>query len=294
MMIAVQEARTLISAHTAALPVEWTPLLEAQGRVMARGGQMLTPSRIALLASQGKGHAMVHAPARIGILTPTDAPNPAVLAVTALVAEAGGIPVRLPVTPDSASLATRALQQALHFDVLILMNWRFDGLWKVLGELGTVHFRSIAQDPGGDLGFATAMGRPIFILSDDLPATCLNFEVYIRPALRRMLGHQAQERPRVIAVAQDAYDRVSGRVAFLPARIDKKGLGYVSRLVSPEGPANAEALASANGYVILPSSREGFAAGDNVEAMLLEPQEICQMACLPIGGDTAVTRARAK
>lgn len=287
----VSDARRLITEHIAPLPVEYTPLLQAQGRVLASSvqtlvvtGQTLTPSRIALLTSVGKTHVLVHAPARVAIVAPEDADESVVTALMALTTEAGGWPFRLPLPRDRAP---QVLKQALALDVVLVVG---KGLAPLIAAQGTVHFTHLPQEPGGNFAFATLENRPVFGMPEDLAGVMVDFEVHVRPALRRMLGHQAQHRPHVIAQAEDTWGRQPGVEAFMPAWVLKRPTGYTARLADPESPFSPLALARANGFLLLPPESTGFAAGDRLETILLEPHEICGMACLPIGGDASVTR----
>lgn len=302
-VVSPEEAQHLIENRVGPLPAEWTPLLQAQGRVLTsdiRGpqgasgppllqrGMALTPSRIALLASFGKRHAMVYAPARVAIVWPgTDPDDPALYPLLALVAEAGGLAVPMAIGPKDDPV--RVLQRAAHLDV-VLISGSADSphgrdLRAAAASLGQVEFAAVAQTPAGDFSFATVSGHPVFGLPDDPAGLMVAFECYVRPALRRMLGHQAQTRPRVVARMSVPVAKEPGRVAFVPAQVDKLGPLYLARPTEP----TAAGMAVANGFLLFSKGSPGCETGAFVETILLEPQEICGMACLPVGGDTVVT-----
>lgn len=208
-MIAFQEAKRLVAANMTTLPVEWTPLLAAQGRIVS--------SRV---------------------------------------------PASLPLPPfDHAAMDGFAL-------------------------------RAADAAPGRALPmlFATAQGKPIFALPGNPASTMVTFELFVRPALRRMLGHGSQERPRVMARMTDAWRKEPGKLAVLRARVTKEEpSGYHARLTGPQGPMSFQTTAAANALVLVPAASEGFRPGELVETMLLEPAEVCGMACLPIGGDAGIS-----
>lgn len=272
----------------------------ARGSRVLEAGQPLNASRIALLAALGRATALVYAPLRVAVLTTGDelaepgTPLAAgqiydsnAYAMMAAIAEAGGQPLRVKAASDDPDEIKRALSRALVCDVVIttggVSKGDFDHVGETLAALGRVHFKEVAQQPGKPFMFATIRGKPVFGLPGNPVAAAVCFEVYIRPALRRMMGHSAQERPHVLAVAADAYEKRMGRQVFLRAKIVKTGSVYHARLAGDQGSAMMGAMAAANSLMIVPADSRGFKAGDLIETILLEPPELCGMACLPLG-----------
>ena len=290
------------------LPARVTPgsHVRRAGEDVARGarviepGQPLRAARIALLAALGRSTAIVFAPLRVAIVTtgnelaepgtplaPGQIYDSNAYALMAAVAEAGGQPLRVKAAGDDPEDVKRALRWALSCDVVItsggVSKGDFDFVGHTLATMGRVHFTEVAQQPGKPFTFATVRGRPVFALPGNPVAAAVSFEVYIRPALRRMMGHVAQERPRVLAIASEAYDKRLGREVFLRAKVRKAGPAYHARLAGAQGSAMLGAMAAANALVIVPADSHGFQPGDLLETMLLEPPELCGMACLPVG-----------
>ncbi len=272
----------------------------ARGARVLEAGQPLNASRIALLAALGRATAIVYAPLRVAIVSTGDelaepgTPLAAgqiydsnAYALMAAVAEAGGQPLRVKAASDDPDEIKRALARALCCDVVIttggVSKGDFDHVGETLASLGRVHFKEVAQQPGKPFTFATIRGKPVFGLPGNPVAAAVCFEVYIRPALRRMMGHTSQERPRVLAIAAEPYEKRMGRQVFLRAKIAKSGPVYHARLAGPQGSAMMGAMAAANGLVVVPADSRGFRPGDLVETILLEPPELCGMACLAIG-----------
>lgn len=305
-MLTVADAHQLMMAHASPLPAERTPLLQALGRVLASpvlapggaklvgAGELVTPARVGLVAGLGRSHVTVHAPCRVAVVTLGDGfaepgATPAAderydansYAVAAMVAEAGGVPVRLAMSAEPKALA-RSLRQALGFDMAILASGP-DGPWlAAAGELGQVFMREVAQRPAMPLSFAMALGKPLIGMPGSPAAALVAFECYVRPLLRRMMGHRSQERPKVVAVMREAYAQPPGRQGFVHAHIERVNDGYEARLAAED----------ANALVVVPAGSTGFVTGDTREVILLEPPEVCGMACLPIGG-AALTASKA-
>lgn len=271
-----------------------------RGSRVLEPGQPLNAPRIALLAALGRATAIVYAPLRVAIVsTGNELVEPGLplaagqiydsnaYALIAAVAEAGGQPLRVKAAGDDPDEVKRALAKALCCDVVIttggVSKGDFDHVGDTLASLGRVHFREVAQQPGKPFTFATVRGKPVFALPGNPVAAGVCFEVFIRPALRRMMGHSSQERPRVLAVAAEPFEKRLGRETFLRAKIAKNGPVYHARLAGPQGSAMMGSLAAANALMVVPADSRGFRAGDLVETILLEPPELCGMACLPIG-----------
>ena len=78
----------------------------------------------------------------------------------------------------------------------------YDVVKEVLSRLGTVTFDKVAMQPGKPQGFGTIGpdSTPIFTLPGNPVSAYVSFEVFVRPAMRRMLGVEPLDRPMVRAV----------------------------------------------------------------------------------------------
>ena len=77
----------------------------------------------------------------------------------------------------------------------------YDVVKDVLGRLGTVEFTEVAMQPGKPQGFGT-IGEddtPIFTLPGNPVSSYVSFEVFVLPAIRRMMGKLPYRRPLVRA-----------------------------------------------------------------------------------------------
>lgn len=270
-----------------------------RGARILEAGQTLTASRVALLASLGRATALVYAPLRVAVVTTDDLAEPGTsvvpgkcfdgnaYALMAAVVEAGGQPFHIRALDDGGEPLERALPRALQCDVVIVSGGSsragFARLAALLTGSGQVYFTEVAQQPGKAFLFATVRGTPVFAMSGDPIATALGFDLYIRPALRRMMGHASQDRPRVLAIASETWQKPVGRQAFLRALVRKAGPAYHVRLAGPPGAGILSPAATANAWLVVPAACAGFAPGDVLETMLLEAPELCGMACLPVG-----------
>lgn len=103
---------------------------------------------------------------------------------------------------------------------------------ETLGSHGTVRFDTVSGQPGAMLGVGTvsvegdeATATPIFCLPGDPVAAQVCFEVFVRPALRKMQGWKTLNRSSVKARATFALQSPAGIREFLRVRI--QGIPFV-------------------------------------------------------------------
>lgn len=257
------------------------------GARVLEAGRVLNASCIALLAGLGFGAVPVHRPPRVAIVAtgdelvePGDALGPGQIyncnthALAAMVREAGGEPLPLGVAPDDREGTCALLAQAREADLILTTGGvsmgRYDFVGSELASLGTVHFERVAQQPGKPFTYATVGGTPVYALPGNPVAGMVCFEVYVRPVIRRMLGIAKPERERAAVALQEPFARKPGRTLFLRARVAPGGGGYEARLSGLQGSAILSAMAAANALLVVPAERGALAAGERLEAMLLD------------------------
>ena len=124
----------------------------------------------------------------------------------ALVAEAGAEPVDLGIGRDDEAAVTAMFRDAAaRCDAIITTGGvsvgDYDVVKAVLEQLGTLEWWQVAIKPAKPFAFGRIDGTPIFGLPGNPVSSHVSFELFARPALRRMMGHTAVDRPVVRAVA---------------------------------------------------------------------------------------------
>jgi molybdopterin molybdotransferase len=191
--------------------------------------------------------------------------------LAAAVDEAGGIPRRLHFVPDDVGqfLATVRAELATA-DLLVTSGGVSAGAYEVVkdafGALGTVEFGKVAMQPGGPQGAGTVDGVPVVTLPGNPVSAFVSFEVFVRPALRRALGHASPDRLRVSARLAGPLRSPAGRRQFLRGRYDG---GEVSQVGGPGSHLVAH-LARANCLVVVPEDVTELPAGAEVAVVLVE------------------------
>jgi molybdopterin molybdotransferase len=193
------------------------------------------------------------------------------LLLAAAVEEAGGEARRLHFVPDDADQFLSTVRAELSTaDLLITSGGVSAGAYEVVKDafrgLGTVEFVKVAMQPGGPQGAGTVDGVPVVTLPGNPVSSFVSFEVFVRPALRRAMGHASPERLRVPARLAGPLRSPPGRRQYLRGRFDD---GQVSQVGGPGSHLVAH-LARANCLVVVGEDVTELPAGAEVDVVLIE------------------------
>jgi molybdopterin biosynthesis enzyme len=146
----------------------------------------------------------------------------------------------------------------------------FDYVKVVLDRLGAMRWMQIAIKPAKPLAFGTIGDTPVFGLPGNPVSSMVSFELFARPALRRMMGHPEPDARTVAAVAAEPLRRrADGKIHFarVSAAVDADGVIRV-RSAGGQGSHQLSAMAGANALAVLPDG-EGAELGGAVDLLLL-------------------------
>lgn len=191
--------------------------------------------------------------------------------LVAAVEDAGGQARRLHFVPDDVGRFLTMVRSELDgADLLITSGGVSAGAYEVVkdafGELGTVEFTKVGMQPGGPQGAGTVDGVPVVTLPGNPVSAFVSFEVFVRPALRRALGHAAPDRLRAPARLAGPLRSPAGKRQFLRGRYDN---GEVSQVGGPGSHLVAH-LARANCLVVVPEDVTELRVGAEVDVVLIE------------------------
>ena len=260
------------------------------GDVVLTEGSVLGPRDMALLAAVGRGRVSVHPQPRVVIIStgselvePGSPLTPGLVAdsngvtIAAAVQEAGAIAYRVGPLPDDASALLATLEdQLVRADLVVTTGGvsagAYDTVKAVLSRLGTVEFTTVAMQPGMPQGHGV-MGpedTPIFTLPGNPVSAYVSFEIFVRPVIRRMLGHERIYRPVVRAVLAEPLVSPRGRRQFARGLLAVEDGRYVVRPAGGQGSHMLGALAKANALVVIPEDVTEVKAGTAVAVLRLD------------------------
>jgi len=244
----------------------------AAGAMALAPGATLGPQQIALLAAVGHDRVMVQPRPRVVVISTgselvdvgkqagfgeVSDSNSYMLAAAAR--DAGADAYRVGIIPDDhARLLDTLDSQLLRADLIITTGGvsmgSSDVVKEALSQLGTVEFTTVAMQPGSPQGFGT-LGRertPIFCLPGNPVSSLVSFEVFVRPAIRKLLGKRNVHRQTVQAMALERMDSPAGRRQYRRGLLHRESDGrYSVSLVGGNGSHLVAALAASNCLIVL-------------------------------------------
>ncbi len=274
------------------------------GSVVLPAGAALTPSTIALAAGAGAPEVRVHRKPRVAVLAtgdevreageplgPAGIPDANRPGLLAQVAAAGGDPIDLGIAADRLDDVLARLRAALagDADAVIVSGGVSVGPYDVVKEafetVGRVDLWRVAVQPGKPFAFGTAErpggGPPVLLfgLPGNPVSSLVTFELFVRPALRRLAGHRQLLRPLDRAVLGERVSKSHGRRAFLRVVAERDEAGRPIRdgsgrvragLAGGQGSHVLSALATADALAVIPESDDELPAGSEVELWWLD------------------------
>jgi molybdopterin molybdotransferase len=264
-----------------------------QGAVVLPVGTGLGPAQLGVLASIAHGTPLVHRAPRVAFMGSGDEivdldRADEILAgrkiatsnsytLHALIRRAGGIPVDLGLADDTKDSLREHLGGARDSDLLVttagVSVGEHDFVREVLAELGCdMKLWRVRMRPGAPLGFGLLGRTPWIGLPGNPVSTMVTFELFVRPAIRRLLGHRLPFR-RTVPVCVGEPVTLGPRLRhFLRAVVQPEGAGgaLVARLTGPQGSGILTSMARANALLIVPEDRAVVTAGETLTALLLD------------------------
>jgi molybdopterin molybdotransferase len=263
-----------------------------RGDLALPAGAELGPARLGVLASLAVAHPVVFRRPRVGILgggdeiVDIDRPEEILSGrkvassnthtLLALVRQTGGEPVNLGLAADAPESVREHLLRGLDCDLLVtsagISVGEHDHLRGVLQELGAeLRFWKLRMRPGAPVGFGILRGIPWIGLPGNPVSTMVTFELFVRPAIRFMMGHTLPFR-RTVPVRLAEPIRLGPRLQhFLRAVVSPGADGVLdARLTGPQGSGILTSMVKANALLVIPEGQHEADVGMTATAILLE------------------------
>lgn len=261
------------------------------GDNVLNAGSAIRPADIGIMATAAYSSVLVHQQPSVSVLatgdelaepgeqlSPEKIINSNSYSVSALARESGAHSVTLPCARDTREDLEDKIRQALQADVALIIGGvsmgKYDHVKEVLEALGCqFKFWRVAVRPGHPVAFGTiAQGNQTKLLFGlpGNPVSCVvAFYQFVRPALRKMMGHQHLFLQQVEAVMEEDFNKKTGRTHLARATTTFRDGQYHVRLATQQGSGVLTSFAQANSLAILPAEQASFSAGQSVEVQLL-------------------------
>ena len=207
------------------------------------------------------------------------------------VAEAGGIPHRLPIVEDDYEKIKKTVLDALENHDMLVINagssaGTEDYTVHILREIGQVVVHGVAMKPGKPVILAMVKGKPVIGLPGYPVSAYLAFENFAVPVLRRLQGETgAWAEPagcRVQAVISRRMVSSLKHREYVRVKVGKVGDKLVAAPLA-RGAGAAMSLVRADGFCIIPQNSEGYEAGETVEVELYKNLNEIENTLVSIG-----------
>jgi molybdopterin molybdotransferase len=262
-----------------------------KGSTVLTAGTQLGAAQLGVLASLAVGHPLVYRRPRVAILGSGDEivdvdqveeilsgrkiASSNTHTLTALVRQSGGEPVNLGIAGDTPASLKDHLCQALDCDLLIttagISVGEHDYIRAVLEELGAeLRFWKLRMRPGAPVGFGLLGEIPWIGLPGNPVSTMVTFELFARPAIRKMMGHALPFRRTVPVVLAEPITVRPRLQHFLRGIVSQGSDGPQARLTGPQGSGILTSMVRANALLVIPEGQFETPAGATIQALLLD------------------------
>lgn len=257
-----------------------------QGAVVVPAGVTLRPTHIGALAEVGAANISVRRRPKVAVIATGDelvpiaqSPGPSQIRnsneamLAAQIQSAGAEPVPLGIARDVRDELRTKILRGLECDVLILSGGVSAGtLDLVPSELAAAGvkqvFHKVELKPGKPIWFGEYVANNhrccVFGLPGNPVSSLVCFELFVRTALRKLMGCESPRVPAVAARLQQAHRQPADRPTFHPARLTWTAEGPTVALVPWHGSSDLYATVTANAMAFVTGEARDYVAGETL------------------------------
>jgi molybdopterin molybdotransferase len=266
----------------------------AKGAVAIKKGAVIRPAEVGVMASLGYSRVKAVRRPVVAILSTGNElvelgqPLPEgkiydsnLYSLAGLVKRYGCVPKILGIARDEEKSLIAKLRQAQDADMLLTTGGvsmgDYDMVKDVLARDGKMVFWKVRVKPGKPLAFGKIKGKTKDIPHLGLPGntvSCMvSFELFVRPALLKMMGKKNLDKPAVEAILEDNVKNDAGRRVYNRAIIARRDGHYYARMTGPQGSGILKSMVLANGLVLIPEEKKAMKKGETIRALMLDWNE---------------------
>ncbi len=266
-----------------------------RGSLALKSGIELTPPRIGVLAALGIDPVPVFRRPKVAIigtgdeLVPLGAPlvpgkirNSNYYSLAALVLRAGGLAHSGGLAPDRLPDLIRLIRAAELADIIITTGGasvgEYDLIKPALDEMGAeIIFWRVRMKPGTPMLLARWNQTIICGLSGNPAAAMTSFELFVRPAIRKLNGLLTWERIGVEATLKgEIRAKGSSLRRFIRAETWVENGRYRVSATGSQKSGILSSMAAANSLIVVPEGTEALPDGSTVRIVILEEMEMVE------------------
>ncbi len=263
-----------------------------RGDVLAKRGAPIKAAVIGVLASTGISQVQTFRRPRVAIISSGDElvdlddfdeveKGKRIVSTNSYTLEAlsrlaGGVPIDLGIAADTKASLRRKLQGAADADLILtsagVSVGDLDHTREVFESLGgKMKFWKVRMRPGAPLAFGMLNDVPWLGLSGNPVSAMVSFELFVRPALRKMQGHAALFRRTVTVTVEEEVKIAAKLTHFLRAIVTRNQDGTLTaRLTGLQSSGILTSMVKANALLIVPETSPRVAKGSQLKALMLD------------------------
>jgi molybdopterin molybdotransferase len=260
-----------------------------EGEVVVPGGRVLLGPDLGLLSTAGFPTVRVYPKARVCVVAtgdeliePGQTPEPGQIPDANSYTIFGGLkeigidPLRTGIIPDDeAQLAEVFRSHGRKTDCFISSGGMsvgdLDVVKKVVTGMGQIDSYKVAMQPGMPQAFGELEGKPYFGLPGNPVSVFVCFELFIRPALLKMMGRSDLDRPKVKAIVDEKLEGLPTKARYTRVRADLIDGQWHARVTGPPSSHLLGGVVKANGLAIIPPGVTNIEPGGEVAVLLFRP-----------------------
>ena len=266
------------------------------GDQVMESGHLLGAVEIGLLSSLGRSAVNVHRRPRVAILSGGDelvevdgdisggrivASNS--YALVAACRLLGAEPLYLGISEDRPESVERQFRAALDSDCIVssagVSVGDHDHVRPVLEKLGCeLDFWGVKMKPGYPLAFGrfkgatpggAGVGPLVFGLPGNPVSANVSYNLFVRPALLKMMGVSNCFRPVIRARLKEGLEKKPGRMHFVRVSLENHGGTWEARSTGNQSSGALSSMTRADGLLVFPEDSTALSEGEEVLVQLL-------------------------
>lgn len=258
------------------------------GEQLLQTGTLLQAGEISLLACAGVARVNVYPRPRVAIISTGDelielgeTPGPDQIVnsnlhfLTTRLQECGCEPVCIGIGKDNTASLDQCITLALDADMILSTGGVSVGEKDHVQEtLARCNFEKVfwkaAIKPGKPVLFGMLENKPFFGLPGNPASTAATFEIFARPALKKMAGHTDYHLQKRSGMLTGDVKGGGKRQLFLWCQLEWRNDHYEVTAQSHQGSGQNRSIQGANALLTIPVGTTHIAQGEHVEVLLLE------------------------
>lgn len=257
------------------------------GQTVLRAGRVLRAADIGVLAGLGISRVAVIRRPKVAILstgdellgvdkplTPGKIRDMNTYTIGALVQALGARVIWLGIARDNEEDVRQHLERAVEHGVQLILSsagvsvGAFDVVKSVVELMGALDFWKVNMRPGKPLAFGQVRGIPYLGLPGNPVSAMVTFDVFARPAIRRLTGRSAEADLAEAVIDQPIQS--DGRRTYMRVTVERRNGILYARSTGSQSSGVLTSLVNADGLLIIPEGMTDVPAGTRLPIRLFD------------------------